>query len=380
MLYRRNFLKLSGAALLGAIGGRTSALAARTGPASGKSGTRFAAYYLNANMYTAVPRHVREDMAWMADVGTRFVCVGVLEQDLWAAHENLALIVEEVERAGMQVLAVPSRWAGLTAGAPKVPSMYSTLNPHTWMVDRRGRTGFAGKVSGVISSPLWPEVGEFFRTTLAELYRQHPRIAGVIIDEPKGFRRDYSQKAVEVLGPDAPIAAHHGAMRDLLSDVCRFAKREWPEKLTIMFQQAHTDDEELAVSSTVESLDYYGVDGRPWTLAEDARMQATDEGQDGGKGKVLLDGRGAKFIALAQAVPGRGSFFLIENHNLPASMLAAMDRHYPDVLDLRPDIAAYYYYPRNVAAPDKAMNIIRGHLKRHRAAQRLDRQDGRVRS
>ena len=57
---------------------------------------------------------------------------------------------------------------------------------------------------------------------------------------------------------------------------------------------------------------------------------------------------------------------MIENHNLPASMLGAMDRHYPVVAALRPDFAAYYYYPRNVAAPDKTMNIIRTHLSRHR--------------
>ena len=34
-------------------------------------------------------------MAWMAERGTDFVCVGVLEQDLWAARENLALIIAD---------------------------------------------------------------------------------------------------------------------------------------------------------------------------------------------------------------------------------------------------------------------------------------------
>src|SRR5262249_44525488 len=89
-------------------------------PARGRSRMKVAAYYLAAHIYTSVPRHIREDMAWMADKGTNYVCVSVLEQDLFAAYENQELIVEEAGRVGMQVLAVPSRWGGLTAGAPKV--------------------------------------------------------------------------------------------------------------------------------------------------------------------------------------------------------------------------------------------------------------------
>ncbi|MFM8620290.1 MAG: hypothetical protein ACKOE8_16365, partial [Opitutaceae bacterium] len=33
--------------------------------------TAIAAYYLNAHMYTIVPRHVRADMEWMAAIGTQ---------------------------------------------------------------------------------------------------------------------------------------------------------------------------------------------------------------------------------------------------------------------------------------------------------------------
>ena len=39
-------------------------------------------------MYTCVPRQIREDMEWMAAIGTNFVCVGVLEQDLFAAPKT----------------------------------------------------------------------------------------------------------------------------------------------------------------------------------------------------------------------------------------------------------------------------------------------------
>ena len=62
-----------------------------------KTSTAIAAYYLRAQMYTCVPRQIREDMEWMAAIGTNYVCVGVLEQDLFAAYENHALIATDAE-------------------------------------------------------------------------------------------------------------------------------------------------------------------------------------------------------------------------------------------------------------------------------------------
>jgi hypothetical protein len=71
------------------------------------------AYYCRAHMYTLVPRHVREDMAWMADIGTDIVSLAILEPDLTAAPRNLDCICREAERAGVQVYAVPARcWTG----------------------------------------------------------------------------------------------------------------------------------------------------------------------------------------------------------------------------------------------------------------------------
>lgn len=320
------------------------------------------AYYLNAQMYTIVPEHVRADMGWMADQGTNFVCVGVLEQDLWAARENLALIIGEAERAGMRALAVPSRWAGLTAGAPKVPSMFAVLNPHTWMLDDQGRAGFAPYTSGVISSVHWPETLQFFRDTLAELYRQHPSLAGIVIDEPKAFQVDHSAKAREVLGAGAPRQAHLRAAAQFYDQVCGFSKQLHPEKLTLLFNQAHYHDDEIGVCAAMRNLDYFGADGRPWDLEADGRWAGSGENQESGRGKVLLSGKGRKFIELARS-NGKKSFLLIENHNFPAEMIEPMERHLPEVLRLGADLYLYYYFPRNVAAPNRTMEIIGRNLK-----------------
>jgi hypothetical protein len=122
-----------------------------------RSRTKIAAYYLAAYIYTSLPRHITEDMAWMADKGANYVCVSILEQDLFAAYQNQEAIIEEAGRAGMQVLAVPSRWSGLTAGLPKVPSLFSVLNTQTWIVNEHGSTRLMTKATGAISSVHAPE-------------------------------------------------------------------------------------------------------------------------------------------------------------------------------------------------------------------------------
>ena len=360
---RRTFLKSTGVA---SVALPALATAADQAPVKSvnRTSTAMAAYYLNAHMYTYVPRHIRADMEWMADIGTSYVCVGVLEQDLFAAYENHAFIAAEAARAGMRIIAVPSRWGGLTAGAPKVPSLFSILNPQTWMVNKKGTTAVNPRVSGAISSVHHPDTLKFFCDTLGELYNQHPQMAGFIIDEPKGFQIDKSKMAIAALGADAPLSAHLAATRDFYGKICAFAKQRWPDKLTFLFQQTHNSAEELAASAAVPHLDYYGCDGRPWTLEDDARMTGLGEGQESGKGKVLLSGKGAACIKAARAVPGRKSFFLAENHNLQASMIEPMDRNYPAILALKPDMLAYYYYPRNVQDPDRAMAVIGRHIKK----------------
>lgn len=359
---RRDFLRASVAAAAATSARGAPVKAGEPGDAASPRAVQSGAYYLNANMYTCVPSHVRADMEWMADKGTDFVCVGVLEQDLWAARENLSLILAEAKRVGIKALAVLSRWGGLTAGAPKVPSMFSVLHPHTWMVDEHGKTGFSPVTSGVISSIHWPDTLQFFRDSIAELYRQHPSFAGLIIDEPKAFLIDYSAKARAVLGADAPREAHFAAAARFYDEVCDYAKRQFPEKITLLFNQAHYPDEIITRCATMRHTDYFGADGRPWNLESDRKWTGAGEMQESGKGKVLLSGKGRKFIDLARA-NGKKSFVLIENHNFQDDMIEPMDRHLPEVLKLGADLYLYYYFPRNVASPERTMDVIGKHIK-----------------
>lgn len=362
---RREFIRNSvGSAVALSSAGMPAAAESKQKPVRNNgSGTRLAAYYIGANVYTCVPRHIRQDMEWMADKGTHYVFISVLEQDLFASYENLAMTIEEASRVGMQVLAVPSRWGGLVAGAPKVPSLFSVLNPQTWIVNEHGTTRMMAQATGAISSVHSPETFQFFCDSLSEMFHQLPQLGGFVIDEPKCFVVDYSKMAIAALGENAPAKAHYAAAGDFFSRICAFAKQTWPDKITLMFQQAHLSTEELAAGAAVKHLDFYGADGRPWTLQEDAALAKIKGNEEVGRGKVLLSGRGEAFIRSAHAVEGRKSFFLAENHNLRANMVKVLERNYASVLALRPDIFTYYYYPRNVEGTDRVMEIIGRKLK-----------------
>lgn len=89
------------------------------------------ACYFRAHMYTIVPRHIREDMKWMADKGTSVVTQAVLEQDLYAAIENIDIVCQEAEKRRHGGAYRTLTLGGLFAGAPKVPSRFTATHPET---------------------------------------------------------------------------------------------------------------------------------------------------------------------------------------------------------------------------------------------------------
>jgi hypothetical protein len=335
-------------------------LAAAAAP--GKAPEIVNAHYFRAHMYTMVPRHVREDMKWMAGAGCTHLTLAVLEQDLFAAVENIEIVCAEAAKVGLKVMATPARWGGLTAGAPKVPSLFSTLRPETWILNRDGTPFQSPRVSGVISSVHHPATFEFFCETLAQVFRKFP-VDGVIWDEPKGFREDFCQAAVEKLGRDAPREAHWKAAADFYGRVSLFAREKFPDRKISMFVQAHNNLAQVEIAARTQGLDYFGCDGRPWDLATDKQWAGAskEEDQESGKGKVLL-GRGEQVIALARKY-GRKTLMLAENHNLPAKMLPALEAGLPKVAALRPDHLLFYYYPRNIEDPERNMRAVENALR-----------------
>jgi hypothetical protein len=299
------------------------------------------AHYFRAHMYTMVPRHVREDMKWMADAGCTHLTLAVLEQDLFAAVENIQIVCNEAAKVRLKVLATPARWGGLTAGAPKVPSLFSVNNPDTWILNRDGSPFRTPRVSGVISSVHHPLTYQFFCESADSMLRKFA-LDGVIWDEPKGFRPDYSKVAVAKLGTDAPREAHWRATADFYGRVSSHIRSNHPGKSISMFVQAHSNLQQVEIAAQTQALDYFGCDGRPWDALADKEWipGPDDDPSESGKGKVLI-GRGEQVIALARK-HGSKTLMLAENHNLPAKMIPALERGLPRVIAIRPDHFIFY--------------------------------------
>lgn len=353
---RREFIGKAGIAAAAAVASPSVLSGQIAAPVTRQTGRLLNAYYFRAHMYTMVPRQVREDFQYMADLGTDAVSIAVLEQDLFAAVENVNIIANEAERLGMSLFIVPSRWGGLLAGAPKVPSLFSTQNPHTWVLDAQG-VPVKSRWTGVISSIHYDETIDFFKSSLDFCLSLWP-VKGVIWDEPKLYTTiDYSAEAKQKLQGSTSLSAHQDAFSNFFSDLNAHIKAKAPEVKTTLFVYANLDDDVIASASQISDLDYFGCDGRPW--------RNEDGGEQEQANKVLL-GAGERFLKAARAQQ-KGAFWLIENHNMSAENNALMDARLAEIVAYAPEQLAYYYYPRNVDRPDDNMAIIARHLRKYKA-------------
>jgi len=315
------------------------------------------AYYFRAHTYTMVPGQVREDLTWMADHGTNAVCPAILEQDLFAAVENIEIICNEAEKLGMQVLAVPSRWGGLIAGAPKVPSLFTIKNPDTYVMMKDG-TPYSSRVSGRISSFHHPATLEFFKAATSEMLRTW-NIKGVIWDEPKMFDRlDYSPAAQQALSGQITRARNIQAFADFWSKVNEHIKSNHPEVSThfFIYAQLAQHDDVMQSTAKIDHLDYYGCDGAPWHV--DDQSKKVTEGKN-----LLGDDAGEKFLRYARQ-NHKKSLWLLENLKLDRHDIELMDQRLPEILDSSVDHLIYYYYPRSLKEPDLVMNTLAKHIKK----------------
>src|SRR5690606_23440339 len=113
------------------------------------------AYYFYGQDLCIVPRHVREDVAWMAQHGVDGVFVGMHDADLLGG--NTAAVCDIIREAGLDVWLIPSRVGGLVAGWGRQPSHLSVNHPQ-WLgcnADGSARSFYGPQVS--VFHPEVPE-------------------------------------------------------------------------------------------------------------------------------------------------------------------------------------------------------------------------------
>lgn len=309
------------------------------------------AYYFRAHLYTLVPRHVREDLQWMADHGTDALALSLLEQDLFAAVENVQFICDEARKLGLEVFAVPSRWGGLVAGSPKVPSIFCARQPDSAACNADGSPLIDWL--GTKASVHHPATLEFFQQAFEKMFMHFP-ISGVIWDEVKNLNeKDFSEAARKALvGQDLlDINTHVRATTGFFDRLGREIRRLKPDTRLAMFLYGHLTGPAVEACAAIEHLDDFGCDGSP--------LRAKDAG-DHHLRKFLCD-QGPFFVELARRHQKR-PLLLIENHAMPHDLMPAMDRRMPEVMNLGAEHLMYYYYPRSLQDPDTNMAIVGRHL------------------
>ncbi len=308
------------------------------------------AFYYRQHMYTLVPRYVREDMQWLADIGTTAISIGLLEQDLYASVRNVEIICAEADRAGLAVHAVPSRWAGLVAGSLKVPSQFTVTHPDTWVLDDEGQPRFT-PVSGPISSIHHPATLEFMADGVSYLLEQFP-LSGIIWDEVKVFDQPDGRHVCGDFDDPRLLDTHNRQVAEFFSRLNAHIRSTRPEVAISLFIYADAEDRVLEAAADIEGLDYFGCDGKA--------TRPHDPGRQEHPGKTLL-GPGERFLPLARQ-RDMGTLMLIENHNTDIEGMAALDRRLPETLGLDVDHWIYYYYGRNCDDPEGVMEIMARHL------------------
>ncbi len=316
------------------------------------------AYYFRAHQYTFVPDQVNRDMEWMAALGTQAVVVGILEQDLFAAVENVLGIAEAAARQGTKTFITPSRWGGLVAGCPKVPSIFSATRPDVLARDAEGNPciGWLGGYASVHH----PDTLDMFQRSLRRAFDLWP-VSGIIWDEPKGLDiLDVSEPAREVFdkkGWDLTSPEHHEqAAVDFFDHVTLPIKSEHPDAHIGLFTFGHDPEPRARRLAGLRCLDSFGCDGRPWPNGQGT----SDSDNAVGATKSLIDD-GPMFVRTARAA-GKEPLFLIENHAVSNSDHDLMEQYLPRVLEQDIGHLIYYYYPRSCEEPDTAMQIIGRYL------------------
>jgi len=304
------------------------------------------AYYFYGQDLCIVPRHVREDIAWMAGHGVDGVFVGMHDADLLGG--NTALVCEMIREAGLDVWLIPSRVGGLVAGWGRQPSHLSINHPQWWA---RLADGSPRKNCGPQVSVFHPEVPDAIAETVCRMLEQCPA-TGIVWDEIKTvYGEDHSHAAIDYLGHAASEAELVDGTVECFSAINRRLKQAHPGLRIACFLYSFIRQEYVERCATIDLLDEFGCDGKCFMPGE------MDVPESAGGTKVLMGGNDARFAAAAIR-NGLAPFTLLETQllNTPALELSLLRMQ--EYLPEKTGHLSFYYYPYGLAEPERFMPAI----------------------
>jgi hypothetical protein len=301
-------------------------------------------YYFHGQDLCMVPRHVREDVAWMAAHHVDGVFVGVHDADLLGG--NTVLVCETIRNAGLDVWLIPSRLGGLVAGWGRQPSYISVYHPEWWA---RCADGRPRQCYGPQLSVFHPDVPGAIAETVNNMLEKFPA-TGIVWDEIKTLcGEDHSPSAIGSLGHPAGESDMVDGTVACFSAINRQLRALRPELRIACFLYADSKQEHVERCATMDMLNEFGCDGRCFRPGE-------SPSGEGGPNKVLLGGNHARFAAAAEANHCT-SFTLLETQLLDEPALALSLSRLPEFLDAKTGHLVYYYYPYGLAEPERFMPV-----------------------
>jgi len=312
-----------------------------------------AAYYFGAGYFTLVPENIRHDLDDMKSLGTDIICIGITENDLDINTGNIGFIVEESHKRGMKVFAVPSRMAGITAGQPVEPPIFGYHHPHTVTLRKDG-SPVVRKRHGILSSFYHPEVQAYFIRMVKRMIESWD-LDGIIWDEPKSTVPEWQDHSALALkeNPDASFVKYMEDFAAFFSRINREIKALQPDLQIVHFDEACRNDTVVEVAASIEHLDYYGSDGKPYPIQCSPHV--------GNRAAKVLPFYGERYLDAARK-KGLKTMMLVENQRLSMEEVACMEETLPAILEMDLDMLIYYYYGFFNEAQDANMRVIRKHI------------------
>jgi hypothetical protein len=307
---------------------------ATPGTEANGNGRLLGAYYFGAGYFTLVPDNIRHDLEEMKALGTDIVCIGITESDIKYNEGNIRFIIEEAHKRSMQVFAVPSRMAGITAGQPIEPPLFGYHHPETAVLRKDG-TPIVRKTHGILSSFYHPEVKDYFIETTSRMLDQFD-LDGIIWDEPKSTWwewQDYSELALKD-NPEGDYVKYLEDFAAFFSDINAKLIAQKPDLTLVHFDEACRDDSVVNISATIEHLDYFGTDGRPYPLTKTENITNRDT--------KVLPKYGERYLKAGRE-NGLKTMMLVENQRMSKAEVDKMDIALPDILEMDIDLLLYYY-------------------------------------